>query len=419
MRVASYRMFVVLFCIGFYISNAQIKVIKAGYLIDTKSEEVLRDKYIIIEGNTIKDIVDNYVVNLKDEFIDLSNSYVLPGLIDCHVHLTMNASYRNWNMSQKYIEESTAFRALRGAKNAELFLQNGFTTVKEIGNDGNYATADIIKAIEKGWIKGPNIAYVGKIIGPYGGQLPNISYEHKGLWEYEYINADSKNEIIKAIRQNRYYGANAIKLVSSSENTSYYSIEEIEAAVNEAKKTNMKVSVHTNGGESSKNAILGGVASIEHGLELTDELLKLMKEKGTYLVGTDFSFDNLYAYGLDSITAKNYHNMFLNRLIRANQIGVKLAFGTDVIIDLPNRNRVESSLEILKTWKEANISPMKTLKAMTYNASDLLGISNERGVIVSKYIADIIALNKNPLENIENIKSVHFVMKEGNVIRND
>jgi imidazolonepropionase-like amidohydrolase len=136
-------------------------------------------------------------------------------------------------------------------------------------------------------------------------------------------------------------------------------------------------------------------------------------------VGTDFSFDNWYAYGMDSATATTLNNNLVDRLKRAYKIGTPMAFGTDIIVNLPELNRVESSLKVLETWKAAEIPASYILQTMTIKAAELLGIDKERGILELNYYADIIALESNPLEDIESIKTVHFVMKEGTVVRND
>lgn len=394
--------------------------IKAGHLILPDSEEVLENQFIIIENKRIVELTDQLDGREVDNIIDLSNSWISPGLIDCHVHLTANQPYRNFNMGLTYIEESNAYRVLRGVHNAEILLHGGFTTVKEIGNDGDYATADLIKAIASGWIEGPNIIYAGKIIAPYGGQTSGISYQAGDLWKSEYIDADTHGEIRKAIRQNLYYGANTIKLVAQNYPLPYfYSQEDIAFAVQEAERAGVSITAHAVMGESAKNSILGGIGAIEHGFALDNELLKLMKSQETYLVGTDFSYENWYAYGMDSTQAEDLSRRIADRLRRADSVGVKLAFGTDIVIDIPGKNRLESNLEVLKSWKAAEIHPMKTLQSMTSNAADLLGVANERGNLSSEQYADIVAFESNPLEDISNINSVHFVMKEGKVVRLD
>lgn len=397
--------------------SAQNTVIKAGHFFDARKGKMLKNQIIVIQDGKIKEIGINPKFKDTDRIIDLSNSWVLPGLMDCHVHITLNLPYRNVNIEQLYAHESTSLRAIRGTLVAKQFLDNGFTTIKEIGNDANYATADIIKAINKGWIQGPTIIYAGKIIAPYGGQSKGVNPEHEHTWAFEYLDADTPDEIKKAVRKNIYNGATTIKLVADA--NGIYNEEDIKAAVDEATKYSLNVTVHTVGGLAATNVILAGAAGIEHGFELNNEQLKSMKDKGVFLVGTDFSFDNWYAYGMDSTTATTLNNNLVDRLKRAYKIGTPMAFGTDIIVNLPELNRVESSLKVLETWKAAEIPASYILQTMTIKAAELLGIDKERGILEFNYYADIIAVESNPLEDIESIKTVHFVMKEGTVVRND
>jgi len=398
--------------------HAQNTVIKAGHFYDSRNGKMLENQIIIVQNGKIKEVGTNLKINEKDTIIDLSNSWVLPGLMDCHVHITANLPYRNVETKLMYVEESTSLRAIRGAVVAKQFLDNGFTTIKEIGNDANYATADIIKSIKKGWIQGPTIIYAGKIIAPYGGQTSGINTEHEHFWDFEYLDADTPDEIKKAVRKNIYNGATVIKMVTGD--NGIYNTEDIKAAVDEAKKYGLKVTVHTNNdAKSATNVILGGAAAIEHGFGLDDTQLKLMKDKGTFLVGTDFSYDNWYAYGMDSEMATTYSGIVTDRLKRAYKIGTKMAFGTDIIVDIQGLNRVQTNLKVLNTWKAAAIPSSYILQTMTINAAELLGIEKERGVLEQSYYADIIALKNNPLNDIEAIKTVQFVMKEGKVIRRD
>lgn len=397
--------------------SAQNTVIKAGHFFDARKGKMLKNQIIVIQDGKIKEIGINPKFKDTDRIIDLSNSWVLPGLMDCHVHITLNLPYRNVNIEQLYAHESTSLRAIRGTLVAKQFLDNGFTTIKEIGNDANYATADIIKAINKGWIQGPTIIYAGKIIAPYGGQSKGVNPEHEHTWAFEYLDADTPDEIKKAVRKNIYNGATTIKLVADA--NGIYNEEDIKAAVDEAKKYGLNVTVHTVGGLAATNVILARAAGIEHGFELNNEQLKSMKDKGVFLVGTDFSFDNWYAYGMDSTTATTLNNNLVDRLKRAYKIGTPMAFGTDIIVNLPELNRVESSLKVLETWKAAEIPASYILQTMTIKAAELLGIDKERGILEFNYYADIIAVESNPLEDIESIKTVHFVMKEGTVVRND
>ncbi|MCX6331841.1 MAG: amidohydrolase family protein [Bacteroidetes bacterium] len=397
---------------------AQNTVIKAGHFFDARTGKMIDNQMIIIQNGKIIEVGVNLKINKTDTVIDLSNSWVLPGLMDCHVHITSNLAYRKRNWNDVNVTESNALRAIRGSVVAKQFLDNGFTTIKEIGNDANYATSDIIKAIKNGWIQGPTIIYSGKIIAPYGGQSSGVNPEHEHFWDWEYIDADTHEEIIKAIRKNIYNGATVIKMVSGD--NGIYDEEDIKVAVTEAKKYGLKVTVHINkGGQEATNVILGGAAAIEHGWELNNTQLQLMKDKGTFLVGTDFAFDNWYAYEFDSTYSKSMVDIVVDRLKRAYAIGTKMAFGTDIVVDLPDLNRVQSNLKVLENWKLAGIPPSYILQSMTINAAELLGLENSRGVLEKSYYADIIALKNNPLDNIDAIKTVKFVMKEGKVIRRD
>ena len=406
------------FLIGVADAYAQNTVIKAGHLFDSRTGKVIDDQVIIVKDERIVQVGPNLKSAPNDTVIDLSNSWVLPGLMDCHVHITSNYPYRKYaGIASIFPIESTALRALRGAAVAKQLLEGGFTTIKDIGNDANYATADVIKSIRAGWMVGPTIFYSGKIIAPYGGQSNSINPEHEGLWQMEYIDADTPDEIKKAVRKNIYYGANVIKMVAD-DHPSYYGVEDIKAAVDEAKKAGLKVTVHVMGGEAARNVIMGGAAAIEHGFQLDDELLKLMKEKGTFLVGTDFSADNFYAYGASLEGSKANEAMIVDRLKRAYRIGTKMAFGTDIIIDIEGMNRLQTNLKVLQTWKKAEIPAAYVLQTMTVYAAELLG-TKSRGVIEPSFLADIVAVKADPTKDIDAVNGVHFVMKNGKVIRND
>ena len=179
----------------------------------------------------------------------------------------------------------------------------------------------------------------------------------------------------------------------------------------------LTIAIHVMGGEAARNVILGGADSIEHGFELSDDLLRLMKEKGVVLVGTDFPAEHLHAMGDTEEAAKEEHDKIVDRLRRAHKIGVKMAFGTDVILDLPGKNRGQMSLDYLEVWQTAGIPAPKILKCLTANVAELLKIEKERGAIAIGQFADIVAPPQNPLDDIQALRKVHFVMKNGEVIK--
>ncbi|MFT5141545.1 MAG: imidazolonepropionase-like amidohydrolase [Rhodothermales bacterium] len=398
-------------------SNAQTVVLRAGNLVDPATGTVSRNQTILIEGGDIAAIGSNVDVPAGAEVIDLSNSWVFPGLMDAHTHLLLTAYDSRRGLEWFYVNESTGLRTLLGARNARALLEAGFTTVKDIGNAANYGDVDLRRAIERGWVVGPTMLTVGKIIAPFGGQSSGVSPEQGLLWQYEYIDADSPDEVRRAVRQNIFYGANTIKLVADN-GRYHYSQAEIEAAVEEAHIAGYTVAVHASGGEAARNAILAGAESIEHGTNLSDELLRLMKERGTFLVGTDFPEAHLRAMSPDPTQDKTPQaERIIDRLRRAYGIGVKMAFGSDVVIEVEGRDRGELMMEYLDVWLAAGIPPAEILKSLTSHPAELMQIANRRGSIKPGLAADIIATPENPLQDIHALESVSFVMKDGVVVK--
>jgi imidazolonepropionase-like amidohydrolase len=395
----------------------QTTAIRAGNLIDPAAGTALKGQIILVKDGKIVEVGPKVQIPAGTEVIDLTNAWVMPGLMDGHTHITLDFDMSS-GFDTIYLRESSAMRALRGLKTAQDILRAGFTVVRDVGNDANYASVDIRDAIRKGWFIGPTVLTTGKIIAPFGGQTHRIPPEQGRFWLYEYIDADTVDEVRKAVRQNIYYGADAIKLVSDN-SSFYYTEEEIRAAVEQAHAAGLAVSVHVMGGEAARNVILGGADSIEHGFYISDELLQLMKEKGTWLVGTEFpqahleKLDPAGAMG----QAKEEAAKYIDRLKRAYKIGVKMAFGTDSVSNLPGKNRGDMMLDYLDMWEAAGVPPYATLKAMTTNAAELLRIEKSRGSIAKGMAADIIATPANPLENIQALRQVSFVMKDGKVVR--
>jgi imidazolonepropionase-like amidohydrolase len=395
---------------------AQTRAIRAGHLIDPAQGTVTDNAVILIEDGKITAVGTGVRVPAGAELIDLSNAWVMPGLMDAHVHITYGLPPGNFRLIDAYLSEGTGLRALRGARNAKDVLEAGFTSVKDIGNDANYAAVDLRRAIERGWLPGPSMLTTGKIIAPFGGQSEGVPPEIGPYWEVEYIDADTPDEIRKAVRRNLYYGANAIKLVADN-NRYVYSEAQIRAAVEEAHAAGVTLAVHAIGGQAARNAILGGADSIEHGFALDDELLALMKEQGTFLAGTEFPAKHFEAmqYGADGGAALAAE--IVDRLRRAYRLGVKMAFSTDVVVDIPGKNRGEMALDYLDVWTAAGVPPMDILKCMTTNVAELFRWQGERGAIAVGEAADIIAMPASPLENIQALRNVQFVMKDGTVVK--
>ena len=394
--------------------------IRAGAVVDPATGSVAKNQIILVEKGKIKEIGPRVNIPNGASTIDLSTEWLSPGLMDAHVHLTLTeVTGGNAPFESFYLKESTTYRGLRGLRNAQDLLRAGFTTLREVGNDGNYATEDVRRAIQAGMFDGPTILTAGKIIAPFGGQSNAIPPEQGPFWRYEYIDADTPEEVRKAVRENIYYGVDVIKLVA--DNSPYhFSLEEVKAAVDEAHHAGRTVAVHVYGGEAADNVIEAGVDSLEHGFFLTDEQLQKMKAKGIFLVGTDVPRAQLDLEGTSGgifPPPEVLAPKIINRLQRAYRIGVKMAFGTDTVIEVPNKTRADLMLDYLAVWRAAGVPAGQILKCMTANAAELLHVAQDRGSLAPGMAADIVAMPSSPIEDIEALRKINFVMKDGKIIR--
>ena len=389
-------------------SISQIVAIKAGKLLDPETGKTTANQVILVEGNRIKEIGANVAIPAEAKIIDLSKATVLPGLFDAHSHLCMTVIPKcdHGNYYFTTLLDSTGYRAIEGVANGMAMLQSGFTTVRDIGNAGNYADTDLRRAIEAGWVQGPTIVNAGIIIAPYGGQF-HLQPEKKDLATPEYLFADTRDEMRKAIRQNIHFGAKVIKIVVDDQDY-IYSTEDIRFMIAEAHAAGVKLAAHCWTHAGAHNAAEAGVDSIEHGFRMTDEDLQLAKKNNVTLVGTEFT---------EKLTGTEEHKIWVDRLKRAHKIGVNMAFGTDVIDALPGETRGTLAVDYIQSWMEAGVPAADTLRAMTVNAARLLGVDKERGFLKPGMAADIIATPENPIEDIRTLKRVSFVMKEGAVIK--
>lgn len=393
---------------------AQTVAIRAGNLIDPAKGTVARNQIILVKDRKIVDVGPNVAIPKDAQVVDLSSEWVMPGVMDAHTHVTFLEKNLSAPLEQDYLETSKGTRVLQGLRISQTLLNAGITTVRDVGNEADYASVDLRNAINNGWFVGPTILTSGKIIAPFGGQSKGTPPEMGAPWKFEYIDADGPQEIRKAVRENIFYGADLIKLVA--DNSPYaYSLEEIQAAADEAHRAGRALAVHVYGGEAARNVILGGADSVEHGWYLTDELLRLMKEKGTYLAGTEFPMAHFEASGIPN--GRNISIAAVDRLGRAYKIGVKMAFSTDAVTAMPNETRADMTWDYLAGWRAAGVPPAEVLKAMTTNAAQLLRIEKDRGAIVPGLYADIIAMPASPLENTESLRKVNFVMKNGAIVR--
>jgi imidazolonepropionase-like amidohydrolase len=398
-------------------SLAQVTAIRAGAIIDPSNGKLIRNQIILVEGTKITSVGADTAIPSGANVIDLSKSYVLPGLMDAHTHISWNSGWGDEGTYARLETTSTAFRALMAIKLAREALNAGFTTLRDVGGiEGEYAMTDVRHALSLGWFIGPTIQSCGKIIGPYGGQYHHVAPEYGRTWTHDFADADSPEEVRAAVRRNIFYGANCIKLVADN-SVYHYSVEEVKAAVDEAHSAGLAVAVHVLGGEAARNVILGGADSIEHGHNLDDDLLRLMKEHGTFLSGTEFPLAHLVGMYRSQSEAEAQDRKEVDRLRRSYKVGVKIVFSTDTVIDLPGKTRGQMMLDYLDQWVRAGIPAADTLKAMITTNAELLRIADQRGRIAPGYVADIIATPQNPLDDIKALREANFVMKDGRQIK--
>lgn len=394
--------------------QAERIVLKAGRLVDPESGSVSTNRTIVVDNGRIVEVGSG---GSGGRVIDLSDLTVLPGMFDCHTHLCATVPARSRSLDEMlrdvmtYTSQvPTAFRALQGAANALSMLESGFTTVRDVGNGGLYADTALRQAVEQGLVPGPTIVNAGRIIAPFGGQF-RVSPERPDLGVPEYMYADTRDEIRKAVRENVHFGARVIKLVVDDQ-PYIYSAEDIRAAVDEAARAGLKVAAHCVTEAGARNAIEGGVASIEHGTAMTDTLLTLARDRKVVLVGTDFTPELL-----DRMAMTALYPVIVDRLRRAQRIGTPMAFGSDVYVEVPGKTRGALAASEVRTAIEAGITPRLIVQTMTVNAARLVGVDGDRGRIANGQAADIIAVRGNPLDNAAALQDVIFVMKDGRVIK--
>ena len=405
-------------------SPAPITAIKAGRLIDPETATVTSNQVIIVEGEKIKAVGANLSIPAGATVIDLSTLTVLPGLVDAHTHMAL--TYKEQPENNYYylttVMDSTALRAIQAASNGIQLLSSGFTIVRDVGNNALYADTALRQAIEQGWLPGPTVIPSGPIIGSTGGQLwpTPEAYKRNNIMFPEYIDADSPDEIVKAIRQNMLFGARTIKLCIDCKPWGY-SVEDIKLAIREAAKGGCKVEGHVQTAEGAQRAIDAGIYIIAHGNALTPEHHRQMAEKGIFRAGTDTPFTNYR--GSDAAFKQT-----VAKLRDAWEKKVPLTFSTD--FDYWNErmkdpktgewlSRGDMTIAFLDTWKAANIPTRDILYALTINGYKAADVIKERGPIKPGMFADLIAVSGDPLTNIDSLRNVQFVMKNGTVFKKD
>ena len=391
-------------------------VIRAGVLVDPENGTASTNQTIVVDGGRISAVGADAAALPGATLIDLSQFTVLPGVFDAHTHLCMDINIDRDRGSYFYttLQDPDSYRAIQGVVNARDMLEAGFTTVRDVGNEGNYACTSVRMAVEQGKIAGPTILNAGRIVAPFGGQF-RLQPEKRGLGEPEYFFADTRDEMRKAIRENIHFGARVIKLVVDDQRY-IYSADDIKFMIDEAAAAGLKVAAHVWTRAGAHNAALAGVASMEHLNGVSDEDLELAKRNGVTAVFTPFPKSFLELISAPESVGSEYAQE-IDRLRSGYRIGIPIAFGSDAISELPGLTRGATVMQWVDSYRDAGLPPKAILRAMTTNAARLLGVEKDRGAIRSKMAADIIATAGNPLENIDALKQVVFVMKDGKVMK--
>jgi imidazolonepropionase-like amidohydrolase len=400
---------------------AKRMLVRAGHLLDVKTGKLLDGQTIVVVGQTIQSIAPTAEVQAQasDGLVDLAGLTVLPGLIDVHTHLTMNPDFDPY----RELTTTDAKEAINGVVNARATLMAGITSVRNVGA-GGYTDVDLRDAVNAGQVPGPHMLVSGPALGITGGHCDDnllpIKYHQVGDGV-----ADGIAEVQHKVRQNIKYGADLIKICATGgvlskgddPQASQYTLEEMQAIVADAHRLGRKVAAHAHGAQGILWATEAGVDSIEHGSYINDEAIAEMKKRGTYLVPTLYLEDWMLEKGS---LPPFYHQKMIDvsavaksNIKHAMQAGVKIAMGTDAAVYPHGLNAHELDVYV----NQLGMAPLAALQSATLNAADLMGWTAKTGTLEPGKWADIIAVEKNPLEDVRVLQDVKFVMKAGVVYK--
>lgn len=401
---------------------AQSITLHCGNMLDVNKGKMLKNIYIETENGLFTKIekFNNQKVDL-----DLSDQYCLPGLIDMHTHLSFEFNKSSYSDKFQKNEADYAFKSTLYAKRT---LKSGFTTVRDLGDVFNVTIA-LKKAIANQTVQGPRIFTAGKSIATTGGHADPSNGYRQGVFpnpgpKHGVVNGVA--EAAQAVRQRYQDGADLIKITATggvlsqaaSGDNAQFNSDELDSIIATAKDYGYKVTAHAHGKEGMKRAIIAGVASIEHGTYLDDEIIKLMKKHGTYLVPTLIAGDwvteksKIKGFFPDVVAKKaaTIGPIIAGSFEKAHKAGVNIALGTDSGVSAHGDNPQEFGLMV-----KANMSPLRALQSGTINAAKLLGQEDNLGSIESGKYADLVTVSDNPLNNIETMTDVKVVIKAGKV----
>ena len=411
----------VAFC--FYGVQAQKTIVHCGTLIDGKSNEAQQQMTIVIEGNKISAVEKGYTKPGKDDkLIDLTKKTVMPGFIDMHVHLEGETNKDQALQRFTLNDADVAFKSTVFAKKT---LFAGFTTVRDLGGSG--VNISLRNAINQGFVVGPRIFTAGKSIATTGGHAdPTNSYRKDIMGDpgpKEGV-INSAEDARQAVRQRYKEGSDLIKITATGGVLSLakdgsgpqFTDEELKAIIETAKDYGMHTAAHAHGVEGMKRAVLAGITTIEHGTKMTEEVMDLMIQKGTFYVPTisagKFVAEQAkvpgYYHPLVTPKALEIGPQIQETFRKAYKRGVKIAFGTDAGVFYHGDNGKEFTYMV-----EAGMPAMEAIKAATVTNAGILGMSDKIGAIAPGLLADIVATDEDPLKNIKTMEKISFVMKEG------
>ncbi len=408
---------------------AQRTLLHCGKLIDVKAGTILKEVTILISGDKVVDVVKGYQPGIgSDKIVNLRSRTVMPGLIDSHVHLETETNVNEYSQRYTFNPADYAFQSVSFASKT---LLAGFTTVRDLGGTG--VNIALRNAINKALITGPRILTAGKIIATTGGHGDPTNGFRKDLLGEAGPSAgviDGVDDVRKAVRQQYKEGSDLIKVTASggvlsvakSGENPQFTIEELKAVVETAKDYGYKVAAHCHGEEAMKRAVLAGVNSIEHGTYMTEEVMLLMKEKGTWYVPTitagkavgDSAKKPGYYPELVTPKALAIGPKIQSTFQKAYKAGVPIAFGTDAGVYAHGKNWLE-----FVYMHEAGMPMLEAIKTATVNASQLLGIDDVLGSIEKGKIADIVAVDGDPINDPQAMGRMRFVMKAGPIYKQD
>ena len=425
-------------------SPAVVTQVKAGRLLDPRTGNVLSPAAVLIENGKIKEVGSPSQVQADGpagvKTIDLGNATLLPGLIDSHTHLLLDVIVpAEAEIARRYngefvpglllaITMSPSERVLLGAQLAREDLESGFTTVRNLGHSGIDGDAALRDAINRGRVSGPRILASGRKLissGDYVQSLnPAVAEE---IVQQEFLRIDSPEGARQAVRANIFYNVDVIKVAVEDNITQ----AEMTAIVDEAHRQHLKVAVHAVTPPNIQIAIDSGADSVEHGNGVTDGQLKMMRDKGIFFDLTPTFYDGLWSKIHESVVMSPAFRSTVDAIadrgrqraaVLVPQVlksGVKFAVGSDMCWFYPGKTRGQATAGMFTALHIAGMPPLDIIRAVTTNAAELLGWQDRVGAVEAGKFADLVAVAADPIGDITELERVRFVMKDGQVIRND